>query len=102
METINFKLLNGFIIEEHSFLPFDCLIEPFGIKKKYSYEFNASRINPLGPSLCNGFVLIFKFSFIFMHMQMRSFPYRTMGCKNLSNCITDYIKTCNNGGVMMF
>ena len=70
METIHFKLLNGFIIEEHSFLPFDCLIEPFGIKK-YSYEFNAGIINPLSSSLSNGFVLIFKFSLIFMNMQMR-------------------------------
>ena len=71
METIHFKLLNGFIIEEHSVLPFDCLIEPFGIKKKYSLEFNAGLINPLGSSLYNGFVLIFKFSLIFMNMQMR-------------------------------
>ena len=72
METIHFKLLNGFIVEEPSFFsPFDCLIEPFGIKKKYSYEFNAGLINSLGSSLCNGFVLIFKFSLIFMNMQMR-------------------------------
>ena len=61
METIHFKLVNGFIIEEHSFVPFDCLIEPFGIKKKYSKEFNAGLINPLASNLCNGFVLIFKF-----------------------------------------
>ena len=67
----SFKLLNGFIIEEHSFLSFDCLIEPFGIKKKYFYEFNAGLINHLGSSLCIGFVLIFKFSLIFMNMQMR-------------------------------
>ena len=50
METIHIKSKNGFIIEEHRFLPFDCLIEPFGIKKKYSYEFNAGLINPLGSS----------------------------------------------------
>ena len=55
MKTIHFKLLNGFIIEEHRFLSFDYLIEPFGIKKKYSLEFNASLINPLGSCLCNGF-----------------------------------------------
>ena len=79
METMHFKLLNGFIIEEHSCLPFDCLIESFGIKKKYFSECNAGLINPLGSSLCNGFVLIFKFSLIFMNMQMKKFPYRTIG-----------------------
>ena len=33
-----------------------------------------------------------------MNMQMRLFSYRTTG---LSNCITDDIKTCNNGGFMI-
>ena len=79
METIHFKLQNGFIIEKHGFLPFDCLIEPIGIKRKYSQEFNAGLINPLCSSLCNDSVLIFKFPLISMNMQMRSFPYRTMG-----------------------
>ena len=69
--NLSFKLLNGLIIEEHSFLSFDCLIEPFGIKTKYFYEFNAGLINHFGSSLCNGFVLIFTFSLIFMSMQMR-------------------------------
>ena len=55
METIHFKLLKGFITEELSFLPFDCLIESVGIKKNYSKEFNAGLINPLGSRLCNDF-----------------------------------------------
>ena len=71
MENIHFKLLNVFIIEEHSFLSFDCLIEPFGIKKEILLRIQCSLINPLGSSLCNGFVLIFKFSLTFMNMQMR-------------------------------
>ena len=37
-----------------------------------------------------------------MNLPMGSFSYRTTGWKNLSNCITDYIKTDNNGGLKMF
>ena len=37
-----------------------------------------------------------------MNMQMKFFPYRTTGCENLSNCITDYIKTGNSSGLNMF
>ena len=49
----SFQITKWIFTGEHSFLPFDCLIEPFGIKKKYSQEFNAGVINPLGSSLCN-------------------------------------------------
>ena len=31
-----------------------------------------------------------------MNMQMIQFYYMTIGCKDLSNCITDDIITCNN------
>ena len=33
-----------------------------------------------------------------MNMQMTYFSYRTTGYKDLSNRITDDIKTCNNDG----
>ena len=33
---------------------------------------------------------------------MKYFPYRTTGWDNLSNSITDYIKTGNNSGLKMF
>ena len=37
-----------------------------------------------------------------MNMQMKYFSYKTTGWENLSNCITDYIKTGNKGGLKMF
>ena len=40
------------------------------------------------------------FSLIFMNMQKRSVSYRTIK-KDLSNSISDAIKTCNNGGLMV-
>ena len=48
------------------------------------------------------FLSIQKFSLILMNMQMRSFSYRTTGWKDLPNCITEDIKTGNNGVLMMF
>ena len=42
------------------------------------------------------FSIIFKFSCIFMNMQVRYYSYRTIGWMDLSNCTIDYIKTCNN------
>ena len=57
---------NGFIIEEHIILPY----EPFDINNK-CYEFNVSLITPWGTSICNGFVLFFKFSLIFLIMHIR-------------------------------
>ena len=35
-------------------------------------------------------------------LSSRSFSYRTTGCKDFTNCITDDIKACNNGGMMLF
>ena len=78
------------------------LIEPFGINKKCSQGFNVGLISSLCTSLSNGFALIFKFSLIFMNMQMRSFSYRTIRWKDLSNCASDAINTCIDGGLMMF
>ena len=37
-----------------------------------------------------------------MNMQMKYFSYRTTGWENISNCITDYIKTGNNSGLKIF
>ena len=36
-----------------------------------------------------------------MNMQMRSFSYRTIRLKFLSNFITDNVKTCHNNALIM-
>ena len=37
-----------------------------------------------------------KGSLIVMHMQMRSFSYKNIGWKSISNCISDDLESCNN------
>ena len=72
METMQyFTQTNGLIFEEHNLLHLSGLIEPFGINKKCSKGFNVVLITPwvLGyPMVLPSF---FKFSLIFMNMQMR-------------------------------
>ena len=67
-----------------------------------SFVFNLGLITPLHTKVYPWFSLIFYISLIFMNMQMKYFSYRTTGWENLSNCITDYIKTGNNSGLKMF
>ena len=50
----------GVLFKNIEFFTLSCLIEPFEINKQYSQEFNVGLNTPLGSSLCNGFVLIFK------------------------------------------
>ena len=40
-------------------------------RNKISYAFNLGLITPLDTSLPNGFSIVFKFSLIFMNIQMR-------------------------------
>ena len=63
---------NEFIIKEHNVFLLSGPIEPFGIiNNKCSKELNVGLITPCDTSLYNGFALFFKFSLIFMNMQMR-------------------------------
>ena len=64
--------------------------------------FNLGLITPLHTIVYPCFSLIFKISLIFTNMQRKYFSYRNTGWKNLSNCVIDYIKTGNNGGLKMF
>ena len=62
---------NEFIIKEHNAYLLSGPIEPFDINNKCSKELNVGLITPCDTSLYNGFALYFKFSLIFMNMQMR-------------------------------
>ena len=73
-------------------MPLRGFILLFDVNKKYSEGFNEGLITHWGTSLSNGFVLFFKFSLIFMNMQMRSFSYMAIRSKDVSNCITDDIE----------
>ena len=56
-------------------LPLRGYILPFDLNKKCAKESNVDLITHLGTSLSNGYFLMFKFSLIFMNMQIRSFSY---------------------------
>ena len=62
---------NEFIIKEHNVFLLSGPIEPFGINNKCSKDLNVGLITPCDTSLYKGFDLFFKFSLIFMNMQMR-------------------------------
>ena len=62
---------NGFFIEEHKLFAFEWPYESFDIINKCSLEFNVGLITLWVTKLCNGFASFFKFSLIFMNMQMR-------------------------------
>ena len=66
-----------------------------------SYVFNLGQITPLDTSLPNVFSLLFKIS-LYHEYANEIISYWTTGCKNLSNCITDYMKTVNNGDLKIF
>ena len=46
-------------------------IEPFDINNKCAKDLNVGLITPCDTSLYKGFALFFKFTLIFMNMQMR-------------------------------
>ena len=56
-------------------------------------------------SLClqvsRDFPSFFKFSSIFMNMQMRYYSFRTNGLMDLSNCNIDDIRICTNDNIGM-
>ena len=62
---------NESIIRKHTFFAFKGLHSPFDINKKCSLGFNVGLITHWGTSLSNNFVLIMKFSLIFMNMKMK-------------------------------
>ena len=63
---------NEIIIKEHNVFLLSDPIEPFDINKKCSKDFNVGLITPCDTSLYKDFALFFfKFSLIFMNMQMR-------------------------------
>ena len=62
---------NAFIFEDTIFLPLSGPIERIYTQNKMSYIFNVGLITPFNTSLPNVFSLIFKFSLIFINMQMR-------------------------------
>ena len=94
----------AFIFEDNIFLHLSGPNEPIYTHNKMSFVFNLGRLTLLDTIVYPCFFsLIFNISLIFMNMQMKYFSYRTIsGWENLSNCITDYIKTGNNKGLKMF
>ena len=67
-------------------------IEQIYTHNEMSFVFNFGLITPLHKIVYLFFPLIFKISLIFMKMQMKVFSNRSTGFKNLSKCITDFIK----------
>ena len=72
MDTMQIYItIMNLLLKNIFFLPLRGFILPFDVNKKCSYGFNVGLITHWGTSLSNGFVLIFKFSFIFMNRQIR-------------------------------
>ena len=68
---VNLHYQNEFIIKEHNVFLLSGPIEPFDINNNCSKDLNVGLITPCDTSLYKGFALFFKFSLIFMNMQMR-------------------------------
>ena len=71
METMIFHITKMHLSLRTKFLHLSGPIEQINSQKKMSYVFNVDLITSWDASSSDGFSLIFKFSLIFMNMQMR-------------------------------